>query len=159
MAAHFEDLTQIGAVEFREMRLIDLPHVMRNERRSYSHPWNEGIFRDCIKSGYQCWLLIVAKKVIGHGVLSVAAGESHLLNVCVHPDCHGNGFGRQLTTHLLECARKLNAERVFLEVRTSNRAAYQLYDSLGFNEVGVRPGYYPAHIGREDALVLAKEFL
>ena len=51
------------------------------------------------------------------------------------------------------------SERVFLEVRTSNVTAYNLYESLGFNEIGVRPGYYPAYIGREDALVLAKEFL
>ena len=146
-------------IELSEMKLINLPHVMRNERRCYTHPWTEGIFRDCISSGYECWLMSTVERVIGHGILSVAAGESHLLNVCIHPDCQGNGFGRILTEHLLSRAQENQVQRVFLEVRPSNRAAYNLYESLGFNEIGVRENYYPAYIGREDALVLAKEII
>ena len=141
------------------MRPIDLPHVLRNERRGYTHPWSEGIFRDCMRQGYDCWLLIYHERVVGHGIISVAAGESHLLNVCVHPECQGNGFGRLLTEHLMKRARELSAARMFLEVRPSNHVAVDLYQSLGFNEVGVRPDYYPAYVGREDALVFAIEFL
>ncbi len=141
------------------MFLDDLPAVIKNERRCYSHPWTEGIFKDCIKSGYECWLYIYLKQVVGHGVLSIAAGESHILNVCIHPDSQGLGFGKMLVKHLLSKAKSKRAKRVFLEVRPSNLAAYKLYEELGFNEIGVRPNYYPAHIGREDALVLGKEFL
>lgn len=145
--------------EFRSMQLDDLPAILINERRGYTHPWSEGIFKDCIQSGYECWLIIYLKQVIGHGILSVAAGESHILNVCIHPDCQGLGFGKALVEHLLGKAKDKNAKRVFLEVRPSNRVAYKLYENLGFNEIGIRPNYYPAHIGREDALVLGKEFL
>lgn len=147
------------AAQFKPMRLIDLPHVLGNERRSYTHPWTEGIFRDCLKSGYECWLLCNLEKIIGHGILSIAASESHILNVCVHPELQGKGYGRALTKHLLDKAELARAERVFLEVRSSNRVAYELYESLGFNEIGVRENYYPAYAGREDALVLAKELI
>ena len=97
--------------------------------------------------------------MIGHGILSVAADESHLLNVCIHPDQQGNGYGRILVEFMIECARLKNAQSLFLEVRPSNMVAYKLYEALGFNEIGIRENYYPAYIGREDALVLAKELL
>jgi ribosomal-protein-alanine N-acetyltransferase len=143
--------------EVRRMQLADLPDVLRNERRGYTHPWTEGIFRDCLRNGQECWLLMCSDQNVGHGILSVAAGESHLLNVCVHPDFQGHGFGRILVEHLLERARTREASTIFLEVRPSNVAACELYDKLGFNEVGIRENYYPSNVGREDALVLAKE--
>jgi ribosomal-protein-alanine N-acetyltransferase len=143
--------------EVRRMQLADLPDVLRNERRAYTHPWTEGIFRDCLQNGQECWLLMCSDQNVGHGILSVAAGESHLLNVCVNPDYQGNGFGRILVEHLLERARAGEASSIFLEVRPSNVAACELYDKLGFNEVGIRENYYPSNVGREDALVLAKE--
>lgn len=145
--------------ELRRMQLGDLPDVLRNERRGYTHPWTEGIFKDCLGNDQECWLLIYSDTIVGHGILSVAAGESHLLNVCVHPDFQGHGFGRILVEHLLKRARAEKASTIFLEVRPSNVAACKLYDKLGFNEVGIRENYYPSFIGREDALVLAKELL
>ncbi len=145
--------------DLQPMQLDDLPRVMKNERRSYTHPWTEGIFKDCLKSGYECWLISCVNKVIGHGILSVAAGESHMLNVCIHPDCQGHGFGKIMVEHLLTRARIKKAKRVYLEVRPSNLVAYKLYENMGFNEIGVREDYYPAYVGREDALVLALELL
>ncbi|MEX0941446.1 MAG: ribosomal protein S18-alanine N-acetyltransferase [Pseudomonadales bacterium] len=145
--------------ELLTMRPADLPDVLKNERRAYSHPWTEGIFTDCLGAGHECWLFVYEGGNIGHGILSVAAGESHLLNVCIHPEHQGKGFGRILVEHLLGCARLRGAGCVFLEVRPSNHAACSLYHDLGFNEVGVRKDYYPAFAGREDALVLAKEFV
>lgn len=145
--------------DLQPMQLDDLPRVMKNERRSYTHPWTEGIFRDCLNSGYECWLISCVNKVIGHGILSVAAGESHMLNVCIHPDCQGHGFGKIMVEHLLTRARIKKAKRVYLEVRPSNLVAYKLYENMGFNEIGVREDYYPAYVGREDALVLALELL
>ena len=143
--------------EVRRMQLADLPDVLKNERLGYMHPWTEGVFRDCLRNGQECWLLISSNLNVGHGILSIAAGESHLLNVCVHPDFQGHGFGRILVEHVLERARAGKASTIFLEVRPSNVAACELYDKLGFNEVGIRENYYPSKVGREDALVLAKE--
>ncbi|MBV1877955.1 MAG: ribosomal protein S18-alanine N-acetyltransferase [Pseudomonadales bacterium] len=136
----------------------DLDAVMLTENRAYSHPWARGIFADCIKSGNECWILLVDGEVLGHGVVSIGAQESHLLNVCVHPRLQGQGYGRRLVDFMLERARHHRVCSIFLEVRASNIAAYNLYESLGFNEIGLRKGYYPAESGREDAIVFAKEF-
>jgi ribosomal-protein-alanine N-acetyltransferase len=136
------------------MSYSDLAAVVRNERLSYSHPWTEGIFKDCLQSGNECWLIKREHKTLGHGIVSVAAGESHLLNVCVSPDFQGAGLGRIMVEHLAKCATSKGATCMFLEVRPSNRIAAKLYDSMGFAEVGLRRGYYPAKDGREDARVL-----
>ncbi len=143
--------------KIRRMKVDDLTDVLYNERRSYSHPWTEGILRDAIESGYECWVLLLDDRNIGHGILSFGAGESHLLNVCINPEQQGRGYGRKLVEHLLGQAGKQNAEKIFLEVRASNLAAYSLYLDLGFSDIGVRHDYYPAFSGREDALVLVKE--
>ena len=144
---------------FRRMQAADVEHVLVNERRGYTHPWSGGTLRDCIQSGYECWLLLYADRLIGHGILTAAAGEAHLLNVCVHPDYQGNGLGRILVEYMITRAKLNQAGRIFLEVRTSNVAAYRLYESLDFNEIGMREDYYPSYVGREDALVLGKDLL
>ena len=93
------------------------------------------------------------------GVLSVAADEAHILNVCIDPGEQGHGHGRRLLRALVSIARGHGAQRVFLEVRPSNPHAIALYHDEGFNEIGRRPRYYPAHAGREDAIVMAMELL
>lgn len=147
----------VASATLRVMEVADLDRVMQNEVRAYAFPWTRGIFVDCLRAGYENWVLEHAGDVIGHGVLSVAAGEAHVLNVCVGRDFQGKGLGRVLTTHLIERARVREASLLFLEVRPSNHVALQLYTSLGFNEIGVRRNYYPAHNGHEDARVLAME--
>jgi ribosomal-protein-alanine acetyltransferase len=88
--------------------------------------------------------------------MTVAAGESHLLNVCVRPERQREGHGMRLLEHLVALSRRHHADTALLEVRPSNRAALALYRKAGFNEVGVRRGYYPGTNGREDALILAR---
>jgi ribosomal-protein-alanine N-acetyltransferase len=141
----------------RAMTRADLPAVVSNENTAYFRPWSLGVFSDCLESNYGCWVMLRENHIVGHGILNVAAGECHLLNVCVRAEYQRSGLGRRMVEHLLVQAAKLEAERVYLEVRPSNLAAYNLYMSFGFNEVGVRKGYYPAESGREDALVLTRE--
>ncbi|HLQ24541.1 MAG TPA: ribosomal protein S18-alanine N-acetyltransferase [Acidiferrobacterales bacterium] len=141
----------------RRMQEQDLKTVMAVEHAAYEFPWTEGIFRDCLRVGYDCRVIEIPNNIIGHGVMSVAAGECHLLNICVHPLYQRRGLGRQLVEHLLELARRKKAHTALLEVRRSHKIAYQLYTHLGFNEIGARKNYYPARRGREDALILARE--
>jgi ribosomal-protein-alanine N-acetyltransferase len=142
-------------LKLRPMHESDLEAVAAVERESYQFPWSQGIFRDCLRVGYCCWVCTRDTRVIGYGVMSVAVGESHVLNVCVHPDVQGQGVGRKLMERLLSLARSHSADTAYLEVRPSNRPALALYRSLGFSQVGVRRAYYPAGAGREDALILA----
>lgn len=148
-----------SAAQLRAMRGSDLEAVMAVEVAAYEFPWTAGIFKDCLAAGYGCWVLESAGRLIGHGVLSVGAGEAHILNVCIAPAYQGRGHGRVLLQRLLDVARWQQAGQVFLEVRPSNPAAQHLYHSIGFNEVGRRPGYYPARNGREDAIVMAMALL
>ena len=144
------------SLEFRPMVDPDLVTVLSIERAAYGFPWTRAIFQDCLRVGYCCWVLERASEIAGYGVMSVAAGESHILNLCVDPAVQRIGLGRQILLHLLEVARKHRADTAFLEVRPSNAAAKRLYLSAGFDEVGMRRNYYPAVNGREDAIIMAR---
>ncbi|MDD3652448.1 ribosomal protein S18-alanine N-acetyltransferase [Immundisolibacter sp.] len=150
-----------GEVTLRPMTAADVPTVAAIERQSYpaAQAWSEGIFRDCLRVGYLCRVLEVDGVLAGYGILSVAAGEAHLLNVCASPAFRGRGIGRLLVEHFLDLADRYKAHTVYLEVRPSNTVARALYESLGFRRVGVRKSYYPAAPGevREDALQLARD--
>lgn len=140
----------------RVMRSGDVAAAMLNEEAAYTHPWTEGILLDCIRVGYHCVVAAVDGRVIGHGVMSVAAGEAHVLNLCIHPDWQGVGYGRSLLQYLVDTATAQKATHMFLEVRESNAVAQRLYETSGFNEIAQRPGYYPAGRRRETALVYAR---
>lgn len=155
---HHRPATTLPVFLVRDMSEEDLDTVMDIEQRAYEFPWTEGIFRDCLRVGYVCELLASAEgAVLGYGVMSVAAGECHLLNLCINPAYQRRGLGRWLLNHFIQQARARGANVALLEVRVSNRAAYRLYQGLGFDEIGMRKDYYPARKGREDALILARE--
>jgi len=151
--------TDSPATALRALREADFDAVMAIEQRAYPFPWTRGIFRDCLLAAYPAWVLLEHGLVIGYGVISLAVDEAHLLNVCVAPERQGRGHGRHLLRSLVKLASDRGAARIFLEVRPSNPAAIALYHAEGFNEIGRRPRYYPAHQGREDALVMAMELL
>lgn len=159
MNAQAREYLEAEGARLRAMHELDLDRVMQIERLAYPFPWSPGIFRDCLRGGYGCWVLERDAEVIGYGILNVAAGEAHILNVCITPSAQGRGHGRYLLRRLIDLSRWHRAERVFLEVRPSNPRAIALYHRLGFNEIGRRPRYYPAPGGREDAIVMAQELL
>jgi [ribosomal protein S18]-alanine N-acetyltransferase len=140
---------------FRSMTEADLLQIMEIERRAYPYPWTPGILRDCLRVGYACWVYEVDAVIHAYGVMSVAAGEAHILNLCVRTESQGQGLGGKMLTQLIALARRHGADTLLLEVRPSNLPALRLYQSQGFNEVGTRKNYYPAEQGREDALILA----
>jgi len=143
----------------REMTHDDLAMVSDIERRSYEFPWSHGVFRDCLLAGYQNIVLVRDDRVAGYAVLSVAAGEAHILNICVDPEHRARGYGEKLLDELLFRARASQVRQIFLEVRPSNDTALALYRKKGFHQVANRPAYYQASAGREDAAVLAKKLV
>ncbi|HEU0276896.1 MAG TPA: ribosomal protein S18-alanine N-acetyltransferase [Rhodanobacteraceae bacterium] len=147
------------AAALRPMTRADLAAVANVEAAAYEFPWSRGIFKSCLDNGHHCWVLERHGRIIGHGILSIGADEAHVLNLCVAPLHQGQGHGHYLLQRLLDLARWHHAQRVFLEVRPSNELAHGMYERAGFNEIGRRPGYYPARHGREDAIVMAMELL
>lgn len=143
-------------VELRTMVHDDIAQVADIERRSYDFPWSHGVFRDCLLAGYHCIVIEREDRTVGYSILSIAAGEAHILNLCVDPKFRQLGYGERLLEEILERAGNAEVGEVFLEVRPSNSKAIALYNKKGFRQVASRPAYYQAREGREDAAVLAK---
>jgi len=146
-------------VIIRAMSHGDMKMVSDIERRSYEFPWSHGVFRDCLLAGYQCLVLVREDYVIGFAILTIAAGEAHILNLCVDTEFRARGYGERLLDELLYYARSAEVREIFLEVRPSNETALGLYRKKGFHQIAARPAYYQSHEGREDAAVLAKKLI
>lgn len=149
MSAVLKDPPRLAA-----MHEDDLEDVLAIEKAIYTHPWTRGNFSDSLRAGYECRTWRLEGELIGYFVLLVAAGEAHLLNLSIAARHQRSGHGRALLREAADLARRRGARSLFLEVRPSNLAAQELYTRFGFRRIGLRRGYYPAHSGREDALVL-----
>lgn len=136
------------------MRASDLAEVAALEKSLYAFPWSLGNFRDSVNAGYDCWTVTHGEAVIGYAILMVALDEAHLLNIAIGAAWQGQGIGRDFLRHMVAVAKGASCQIVYLEVRPSNLAARHLYRKLGFQQIAIRPDYYPAASGREDALFL-----
>src|SRR5256885_15069059 len=141
MATAPELLDAVPDVLIRPMAESDVSDVIAVERSSYQFPWSEGIFRDCLRVGYACRVVTLSRQLLGYGVMSVGAGEAHILNLCVGEAFRCRGVGKRLLGSLIERAAAAGMGAAFLEVRPSNTAAIRLYLSMGFEQVGSRRGY------------------
>jgi ribosomal-protein-alanine N-acetyltransferase len=140
----------------RPMAVHDLDAVVAVETRSYSHPWSRGNFTDSLAAGHLAEVLEDdAGELVGYLVAMAGVDELHLLNITVAPDWQGRGHGQALMAALQQHARHRGLATLWLEVRESNHRARALYRRLGFEEVGLRRGYYPAAVRREDAVVMS----
>lgn len=141
-------------VTFRPMQQADLDAVMEIEPLLYSHPWSRGNFSDSLNSGYGAIMMMQGSNIVGYALMMIAAGEAQLLNISVAKPFQKQGFGRLLLDKMMRIAKSEAATDMFLEVRVSNHGAIRLYEQAGFNEMSIRPKYYPAGNGREDALLM-----
>ncbi len=137
------------------MTVGDLAVVLALEVRAYGHPWSHGNFVDSLAAGHLAEVL-EADGLIGYFVALVGFEELHLLNLTIAPAWQGRGHGMALVDAVLAHALVRHLPTVWLEVRASNHRARALYARRGFEEVGVRRGYYPAHPDREDAVVMRR---
>ena len=155
MARRAEEFTRAFSPE--RMMLSDISEVVMLEQSVSPTPWSETIFTDCLKAGYECWVLR-SSEVFGYLILASAAQESHLLNIAIHPNSQGRGLGRSFLEFAISLAINEGSERLFLEVRPSNNSARALYQKKGFQFLGRRLNYY-GQPAKEDALVLSLEFI
>lgn len=145
---------------YRLMRPTDVNDVFNIDKDIYPFPWTAGIFTDCITAGQLCMVNEVKEQVVSYGIVGMIVDEAHILNLSVRRDMQGKGYGREMLMYLLGLIQQNNARRALLEVRQSNDVAINLYQSIGFEEIGVRKGYYPDFDDRrEDAIVLALDLV
>ena len=134
----------------------DLDTVLRIEVGAYSFPWTRGNFLDSLASGYLAELMVGADgAAIGYFVAMPGADELHLLNITVAASLQGRGHGMDLLESVVQRCHDRQVRMLWLEVRETNVRARTLYRRRGFQEVGLRRGYYPApQARREDAVVM-----
>jgi ribosomal-protein-alanine N-acetyltransferase len=140
---------------FEPMQASDLEAIVLVESDIYPFPWSRGNFQDALTAGYSAWTLRGPHRdLMAYSIVMIAVDEAHLLNLSVaraHQRC---GYGWRTLEWMASGARDYGARSMLLEVRPSNPDALRLYARYGFVRIGTRRGYYPAHGGREDAIVM-----
>ncbi len=137
----------------------DLNAIVDLESQLQTHPWRRSHFENCLAIGNLALLVESPKHpIVAFAIVSIGGGESELLNIGVDPQCQGQGIAKSFLGEIISQVTS-QADAMFLEVRLSNNGAIALYESLGFNQVGVRANYYNTATGREDALIYAIELL
>jgi ribosomal-protein-alanine N-acetyltransferase len=144
-------------IRFDPVGLADLDTLVAIESAAYPFPWSRGNFIDSLNAGYLARKRIDANgQWLGYFIAMPGVQEVHLLNLTVAPPHQRRGHARAMLDELVRESHALGAQRLWLEVRTSNQRAQQLYRRYGFRDVGLRRGYYPAGtLARENAIVMS----
>ena len=153
---HKQMLTPETQVQLLAMTEADLDAVVAVEQSAYSYAWTLGNFKDALKAGYVAHRLVAGELLVGYFVAMQVIDEVHLLNITVAPSFQRQGWARCLMQSLSLWSQAHGATCLWLEVRESNAPALNLYQSFGFQQVGLRKDYYPAgRTTRESAVVMS----
>lgn len=145
---------------FEPLAAENLDVVLAVEQATYAHPWSRGNFTDSLASGYQAQVLRGGDAVLGYFVAMPGVEEAHLLNITVNPAYQRQGWAHVMLDAMAIWARGQGAQCFWLEVRSNNLRAIEVYEAQGYGRVGRRKNYYPAVDGqREDAIVMSKPLL
>jgi ribosomal-protein-alanine N-acetyltransferase len=160
-------------LSFMPMQAADLDEVLAIESVSHIHPWTKGNFSDSLAAGHWAYCIrpqldqantssgsyLDPQVLWAYCILYPAVDELHLLNITVSPKLRKLGLGSRMMVAIEGVATQQNMPRIILEVRPSNESAFNLYQKLGYEQIGMRKNYYPASPEggkREDAIVMAK---
>ena len=138
----------------RPMTEEDLADVLRIEEATQVTPWSMGVFRDCLRGGYQCQVMAKGEQIAGFLVVSRVLDEAHLLNIAVAPAQQRRGLAWATIHALCDDLLERDTGFIYLEVREGNQGARTLYERLGFEVTGVRKDYYRKPGGREHAILM-----
>ena len=140
-----------------KMQIQHVSQVAALEKQCFSDPWSEKSIASELVNDLAFWLVALeGETVAGYVGSQTVMGESDMMNIAVHPDFRRQGIAEALVETLITELREQGSRCLTLEVRSSNDPAKQLYQKLGFIQIGKRPNYY--FNPREDALILRKEW-
>lgn len=141
----------------RPMELKDVDEVWDIEKLSFSLPWSRESFEQEMNSNDKARYIVAAlgDTIVGYGGMWFIIDEAHITNIAVHPDYRQRKIGEMIVEGMLRTAKESGIISLTLEVRVSNTPAINLYRKLGFEEYGIRKGYY-TDTG-EDALIMWKK--
>lgn len=142
-------------VVIRRMELRDAPQVSEIEKRAFSQPWPENEFAKAAQADNYIYLVAEHEnKIIGYAGCVFAADEADITNIAVDETARRRGIGRKLLQCLIKQAAEAGLAKLFLEVRTGNAPALELYRTLSFEQIGLRPNFYAKPV--EDAILMVK---
>ncbi len=142
-----------------KMILTDLDEVLSIEHLSYPTPWSRRAFYSELTGNMYAHYFTarIEGGLVGYFGMWIFFDEAHITNIAVHPDFRRQGIGEQMMRFAFEKAKELGAAKMTLEVRLSNHGAQHLYRKLGFQDRGIRKGYYTDT--DEDAIIMWKDDL
>lgn len=144
-------------IEIVEMCPQHVAAVAELEKTCFSMPWSENAIAGELNNPLSLWLVALQDGgVVGYVGSQSVLQEADMMNLAVDPACRKMGVGQQLVEALIARLKAENTYCITLEVRSSNTPAIRLYEKLGFQQVGRRPGYYQNP--KEDALILRREW-
>ena len=127
------------------------------ERQCFSTPWSETQLEDALYNDAACFIVAEDGEggVLGYAGLTTVLDEGYINNIAVEEAARKHGVASALLDVFVRFGA-VNLAFLTLEVRKSNAAAIGLYEKFGFQQVGLRKGFY-SH-PREDAIIMTREF-
>ncbi len=141
-------------IELRDMRASDAREIAEIEKSTFSLPWSERSL-----AALSCAPNAIARvaesggRVVGYYSLYRSFDEGDVNNIAVTEDMRRQGIGNALMRDMLEQCGQAGIDRIFLEVRASNKAARALYEKFSFKQYSLRKKYYD---GEEDAVMYVR---
>ena len=123
--------------------LKDIDEIVSIENECFAHPWTKDEFIEALGFDW-CKIFVYREddKIIGYLDIAYSLDFLELYNIAVKKELQGKGYGQKMLDFLFEEAKRVNAKKIFLEVRSGNKA-YDLYLKNGFKESRIRKNYYP----------------
>ncbi|MCR5194991.1 MAG: ribosomal protein S18-alanine N-acetyltransferase [Pseudobutyrivibrio sp.] len=144
------------SLEFRHADIKDIDRILEIERASMSAPWSRASFIEAIESDHAFVILAMYDgEMAGYAVFYLTVPEAELPDIVISEEYRGLGIGRALLNHSIEELQSSGVEKLFLEVRKSNTPARQLYETFGFEQIGIRKYFYSDPV--EDAICMSFE--
>jgi [ribosomal protein S18]-alanine N-acetyltransferase len=146
-------------LEIRPLAVGDLDAVGEIERLSMPAPWSPAMFAgEIAKPSSVClgaWEAEPGHRLVGYVIVSRYVDAWHVMNLVVAESHRRRGVATALLGEVFGRTRDAGRRGFTLEVRASNDAALQLYETMGFRRQGVRRGYYTDN--REDAVIMWRD--
>jgi [ribosomal protein S18]-alanine N-acetyltransferase len=138
----------------RRMTVEDVPAAHEIDVSSFTLPWPERSLRFEVSDNpaSRCWVADLGGRIVGMLVLWFIVDEAHIASLATHPGYRRQGVAKQLLVTALDRAYAEGARAALLEVRAGNDAARSMYQTFGFEEVGLRERYYKDN--NEDAILM-----
>lgn len=148
----------IDKIQYREATLEDIEGIIVIENDSFTDSWTAGAFNTCfINPFYNISVATLDDEVIGYGIMKCIYEDGELIRIAIDKSLRGQGIGSAFLHKLIQSAKGIGVEKVFLDVRESNKDAISMYEKLGFERYEVSKGFYREPV--EDSIKFRKDII